>query len=271
MKNSTVFRTRLLALLISFLTLNISAQNILTDGDFSSTTEIIPLDQNIPPANVWIFWLNLVNSTEAYPTVVSGVCNYQIINSGNNTFDVQLAQYGFPLIQGHAYRLTFDVKADANRTFGVYLGEERGNWISLIGYDRYFYNASTEWQTLNIDFEAFSVFNYHKLSFELGTINTDMYFDNVILTDLGLQPHSVGILGSALNGWFEDIDMQTTDQINYTLADYSFSNGEAKFRQDDSWDINWGGNTFPTGIGFQDGPNIPVQEGTYNVTFNRFS
>ncbi len=271
MKNSTVFRTRLLALLISFLTLNISAQNILTDGDFSSTTEIIPLDQNIPPANVWIFWLNLVNSTEAYPTVVSGVCNYQIINSGNNTFDVQLAQYGFPLIQGHAYRLTFDVKADANRTFGVYLGEERGNWISLIGYDRYFYNASTEWQTLNIDFEAFSVFNYHKLSFELGTINTDMYFDNVILTDLGLQPHSVGILGSALNGWSDDIDMQTTDQINYTLADYYFTDGEVKFRQDDSWDINWGGNTFPTGVASQNGPNIPVQEGTYNVTFNRFS
>jgi len=249
------------------------SQNILYDGDFSSTTEIIPFDTPTPPINAWAFWVNYWgNGSEANPTVVDGVCNFQIINPGNDFWNVQLAQWGFPLIQGHSYQLSFDVKADTDRLFGVYLGEDGGNYTNLIGYDRYFYYATTEWQTFFIDFEAFSVFPLHKLSFELGSNNTTTYFDNITLIDIGLQPHSVGIIGTSLNGWWsDDVDMQTTDQINYTLDEYYFTEGQAKFRQDDSWDINWGENTFPTGTGFQEGPNIPVQEGTYNVTFNRFS
>jgi hypothetical protein len=45
--------------------------------------------------------------------------------------------------------------------------------------------------------------------------------------------------------------------------------GEAKFRQDDAWAINWGAADFPAGVGVQDGPNIPVAAGTYMVIFNR--
>jgi len=45
--------------------------------------------------------------------------------------------------------------------------------------------------------------------------------------------------------------------------------GEAKFRQDDAWAINWGAADFPAGVGVQDGPNIPVAAGTYLVLFNR--
>ena len=262
-----------LVLLIMCLTISLShSQNILTDGDFSSTTEIIPLDENIPPSNVWAFWLNLDNSAEANPTVVSGVCNYQIINPGNNTWDVQLSQYGFPLIQGHSYELLFDVKADVARSFGVFLGEEGGNWTNLIGNGRYIQNATTDWQTIRLDFEAISVFDFHKLSFELGSINISMYFDNVILTDLGVQAHSIGILGSAANGWDVDVDMNTTDGINYNLLNYPLTEGAVKFRQDDSWNINWGGDTFPTGIAFLNGPNIPIPFATnYDIAFNRFT
>ena len=46
--------------------------------------------------------------------------------------------------------------------------------------------------------------------------------------------------------------------------------GEAKFRQNDDWAVNWGANSFPTGTGTQDGPNIPVSPGgDYNITFNK--
>jgi len=66
-----------------------------------------------------------------------------------------------------------------------------------------------------------------------------------------------------------DIDMQTTDGITYTLLHYPFSQGEVKFRLDNSWDINWGNTAFPTGIGYQDGPNILIPcNCTYDVTFN---
>lgn len=81
----------------------------------------------------------------------------------------------------------------------------------------------------------------------------------------------IGIIGTALNGWTEDIDMQTTDGNLYTLMNYDFTDGEVKFRQDDNWDINWGGYSFPSGYGWQAGPNIQVMAGNYKVTLNRMT
>ena len=49
----------------------------------------------------------------------------------------------------------------------------------------------------------------------------------------------------------------------------SFNEGEVKFRQDNDWSANWGSYAFPSGLAYQDGPNIPVPAGTYNITFNR--
>jgi hypothetical protein len=60
-----------------------------------------------------------------------------------------------------------------------------------------------------------------------------------------------------------------TDTNVYTLT-LNLVIGEAKFRQHDSWDVNWGGPTFPSGVGTQGGPNIPVSlGGEYLVTFNK--
>jgi len=79
----------------------------------------------------------------------------------------------------------------------------------------------------------------------------------------------IGIIGSSLTGWYDDIDLSTTNGINYSLLNYAFTEGEVKFRQDNGWSINWGGPDFPTGYSWQDGPNIPVMAGNYNVFFNR--
>jgi hypothetical protein len=38
-----------------------------------------------------------------------------------------------------------------------------------------------------------------------------------------------------------------------------------KFRKTGDWGTNWGANTFPSGWGTQDGPNIVVSAGTYFV------
>lgn len=65
--------------------------------------------------------------------------------------------------------------------------------------------------------------------------------------------------------------MHTNDGVIYTLSNYQLSEGEAKFRLNDDWAINWGNFYFPNGYGFQDGPNIPVPAGNYNVTFNRLT
>jgi 1,4-alpha-glucan branching enzyme len=81
---------------------------------------------------------------------------------------------------------------------------------------------------------------------------------------------TVGIIGTATsNGWDSSTPMvQGADGHTWTLTDVNLFNGEAKFRANNAWTVNWGANTFPSGTGVQDGPNIPVSEGGYNVTFN---
>lgn len=82
---------------------------------------------------------------------------------------------------------------------------------------------------------------------------------------------SVGIIGSGTpTGWDSDTDM-TQDASNpalWVLNSITLTDGFAKFRANNSWDVNWGGNTFPSGTGTQGGPDIPVTAGTYKVTLN---
>lgn len=85
---------------------------------------------------------------------------------------------------------------------------------------------------------------------------------------------SIAIVGSGTPGGWPGTDpdphvMATTDGTNYTLAGQVILDGEAKFRQDNGWTVNWGAAAFPSGIGTQDGANIPTSAGTYDITFNR--
>ena len=51
---------------------------------------------------------------------------------------------------------------------------------------------------------------------------------------------------------------------NFTVA----TDGELKFAANNGWTYNWGVIAFPFGHGEQDGYNIPVEAGTYDVYFN---
>ena len=245
------------------------SQNLLTDGDFSKTEVIVPFNDTL--FNVWSYFHN--SGIDANPAIVDGVFNYFISPSGypgSFTWEIQFGQLGFQLVQGHSYRFSFDVKADADRTFGVFLGENGGGWTSLFGYDRYIQNATTDWQTLSFEFNATCVFPVHKMSFELGTVPTSMYFDNVMLEDIGTYQPLVGILGSSTGSWDTDINMLTTDYIHYTISDLPLTHGILVFRQDHQWCTFWGNASFPNGIGNLYGPAIPVpNDGNYNITFNR--
>jgi hypothetical protein len=82
----------------------------------------------------------------------------------------------------------------------------------------------------------------------------------------------IGILGSAAPfGWDSDVNMyqDTADENQYSL-NLNLAAGEAKFRQNDAWDINWGASDFPSGVGVQNGPNIPIgMAGEYAIDFNK--
>lgn len=83
----------------------------------------------------------------------------------------------------------------------------------------------------------------------------------------------IGLIGSATaDGWNSDVNMfKDTSAHGYFLLTV-LKVGDAKFRKDDAWTRNWGANTFPSGIGVQEGPNIPIAKaGKYFITFDTLS
>ncbi len=100
---------------------------------------------------------------------------------------------------------------------------------------------------------------FYKITFNDRTLRYDVEF---------VRFPSIGIIGSATpGGWDTDTDLNDNGDGTFSLL-ITLTDGEAKFRANDSWDTNWGGIDFPKGIGVQNGPNIPVKAGTYKVTFN---
>lgn len=82
---------------------------------------------------------------------------------------------------------------------------------------------------------------------------------------------TVGIIGTATpNGWDSDTDMtkDAVDESFWFIDAMDLTDGEAKFRAENAWTINWGAVNWPTGFGTQDGPNIPITGGTYRITLN---
>ena len=81
---------------------------------------------------------------------------------------------------------------------------------------------------------------------------------------------TVGIIGTATaGGWDSDTDLtKDSNDPHLWTATLTLSDGEAKFRANDAWDMNWGGNTARSGYATKDGPNVPVVAGTYFIRFN---
>lgn len=77
----------------------------------------------------------------------------------------------------------------------------------------------------------------------------------------------VGMMGT-FNNWASDEFLETEDGVNWTLNFTFNQSADVKFRLDGSWDQNWGNSDFPSGIGFQEGPNIPVPAGVYDISLN---
>ena len=100
---------------------------------------------------------------------------------------------------------------------------------------------------------------YYKVDVDLGS-------KSYVLTPIT----TIGIIGSASpNGWDSDVDMTyvpynaETKELGYwEIKDVTFTSGEIKFRANDDWAINWGGDVNAL---TQGGDNISVDAGTYDI------
>ncbi len=75
----------------------------------------------------------------------------------------------------------------------------------------------------------------------------------------------------AFNNWNGDV-MMHRDPLNpqlWKLTRSWYEDSEVKFRENKDWTQAWGNSDWPSGVGNPDnGPNIPLVAGTYDVTFN---
>ena len=91
------------------------------------------------------------------------------------------------------------------------------------------------------------------------------YLLEVDLTDMTWKatPTAWGIIGDATpNGWDADQDMTWNEEKHCWSATVTLTDGTFKFRANDGWDINFGGNPDNLSAG---GGNIPVTAGTYDI------
>ena len=101
------------------------------------------------------------------------------------------------------------------------------------------------------------------------TVTLDYLADQLTIVPVDITPitYAVGIAGS-FNGWsFQAMEScPNNDHLwMYNLA--ADGDQEGKFLID-GWSVNWGATSFPSGIGVQNGPNIPIASGNYIVIFN---
>lgn len=97
-------------------------------------------------------------------------------------------------------------------------------------------------------------------------VDVDLESKSYVLTPIT----TIGIIGSASpNGWDSDVDMTyvpynaETKALGYWEAkDITLASGEIKFRANDDWAINWGGDVNAL---TQGGGNISVDAGTYDI------
>jgi hypothetical protein len=157
---------------------------------------------------------------------------------------------------------------------------DKETWTAIVyltGGKKVKFRASDGWDT-----------NWGATDFPEGTgtqggpdipITTSGYYKVVFSSETGAYTFTglttpeyatVGIIGSGTpGGWGTDTDLtKDPGDPHVWTGTVTLTDGEAKFRALDAWDVNWGAGTYPSGFGIGNGPNIPVKAGTYFVRLN---
>lgn len=93
-----------------------------------------------------------------------------------------------------------------------------------------------------------------------------------LIFSLSCFSQAIGIVGPAANGWPDDdspepdIVLTNNGDGTHSIDGITLNTGPAKFREDLSWDVNYGGDTFPSGA-ITNG-DIPVQAGVYDIVLD---
>lgn len=104
----------------------------------------------------------------------------------------------------------------------------------------------------------------------LSSVQTlTLFLPEIVDTGGGFAIASWGVVGSGYNNWgaFEDAPFYTTAAANVFVAYVTLVDGAIKFRQDNTWDNNFG-DTDADGTLDAGGTDIVVTAGTYKITMD---
>jgi len=172
----------------------------------------------------------------------------------------------YPLLGNHSDSNSYTFTGYfANGGFKII--KNKGSWDDQYGLGSSDGTLSAAGDSGNIPVPAAG---YYKLSINTSTLTYTLES----VTPPSVSYATVGIIGSATaNSWDASTPMvqSTFDSHMWMLGNTGLSDGEMKFRANDSWDVNWGSSDENYGTGTPGGSNIPVSAGNYNIYFNDYT
>jgi ABC-type oligopeptide transport system substrate-binding subunit len=153
----------------------------------------------------WATWMADWNATDASFEVVDGVLEVDVVNVGDDNWNIQLFQEGLAFVQDTSYRITFDAMSSVARDINV----------KLIAADATEFTCNialtTEMVTYTCDFTFNIADQAGKLDFELGAATNGITvgvpavisFDNVMLEELDENDAVVAETDQIVDGMFE--------------------------------------------------------------------
>lgn len=167
----------------------------------------------------------------------------------------------------NAYSFTGMFNADAFKMLEV-----RGQWQPQWGLKDGSFVSS---ETLGYDPDVLSVSTAGYYTVEVNT-KTGAYSITPYDASAATTYSAMGLIGSGRtgngDGWGgddTDFTKSTFDSHLWYLNNVTLFDGEVKIRANNAWDVSWGASTPISGFATSNnGPNIPVSAGTYDIWFN---
>jgi hypothetical protein len=214
---------------------------------------------NIPVSNTGYYKVDFNAATGAYTFTPVSTTNYTSVSLigaqsgwGSDIADLTQDPNNNQIWTGTIALTAGELKFRANHDWGTNWGT--GTSTSLSGY------AANNGGNMVIPADG-TYFVY------INTATKEYFFGKTAHDD----PYAdIGIIGDATaGGWSSDTNLTRDPSNLYKWSGkFTLTAASAKFRANNDWAVNWGNNTFPSGIAIQDGPNIPTTAGVYFVTFN---
>jgi len=148
--------------------------NYINNGDFSKE-----LDRKVD----WTFYK--ANGGAGSAKVSKGELVIKTEKEGTEDYSVQIFQADIPQINGHRYKVTFDMRADEDRKAIVCVSAPTSGWIRYLEDTEF--DVTTEMQTYTFEYEMTEKDdNNGRLEFNLGNRGSTatIYISNVRLEDL---------------------------------------------------------------------------------------